>query len=84
MERYLSSLSEENRARTSHLLMGFFRFAGVNPREAVCFQREHPMDYRFVDLAYEWLEQGELAVATKRSRFSMVNAFFLSNRRLCL
>lgn len=80
VERYISSLAEESRPMAKRILMRFFSFAGVSPEEAVCFQREHPVDYRFVDLAYEWLERGELAVATKRTRFSMVNAFFLSNR----
>ena len=65
----------------TRLLESFFRFCGLTPDEAVAFQQAHLGAYRFVDAAYQWLEQNRrLSVNTMEMRMGIIRGFFLANR----
>lgn len=81
MERYLGGLAESSAENRLPLLENFFQFCKVQPEKAVKFQKENPGSYRFVDLAYKWVEEnGNLSVSTMQNRVGMVRGFFIANR----
>jgi len=80
LKRYLDSLSLRSHANRRSVLGRFFLFCGVSASEAVAFQRDDPSSYRFVDLAYEWLDRPGVTVSTKRSQMGTVRGLFIVNR----
>lgn len=80
IQKWTNSLSEQTIHVSLPVLESFFEFASVKPGEAVRFQRENPLSYKFVDSAYKWLDQRELAVGTMRTRMGVLRGFFIANR----
>lgn len=80
VRRWLDGLAESTGENRLPLLHGFFEFASVGPSEAVEFQRQDPLDYRFVDTVYKWVENRNLAMSTMETRVGCVRGFFLANR----
>ena len=81
LERWLGGLAESTRRGNLPLLQGFLEFSRVDADEAIGWQTAHPGDYRFVDLAYEWIEKnGNLSVSTMETRMGVVRGFFVANR----
>jgi len=80
LKRYLDSLSPRSRVNRRNVLDRFFGVIGASPSEAVAFQRANPSSYRFVDLAYEWLDRSGIMVSTKRSQMGIVRGLFIVNR----
>ena len=80
VRRYLGGLAKATAQNREYIISDFFEFVGVNPTTAVEWQRSNPLDYRFVDLIYKWVEQGNLRVSSMRTKASCVRGFFLANR----
>jgi len=80
VRRWVQGLAESTVENRVPLLKSFFEFVGVQPCEAVEWQRAKPVDYRFVDAIYEWLKQYDLAVSTMETREGCVRGFFVANR----
>lgn len=78
--KWLGGLAESTKRNRLPLMNSFFDFIGSSPGEAVEFQKGNPMSYKFVDLAYKWIEEGNLGVGTMHIRVSMINGFFIANR----
>lgn len=77
---WLEDLAPSTRRVVPGVARRFFEFLGMEPREAVAWQRAHPMDYRFVDSARQWLNGGELRHNTMVTRYGMIRGFFLASR----
>ena len=80
LSRYLSGLSARSGSSRIGFLEDFFRFCECTASEAVAFQREDPLDYRFVDLAYRFLDTRHLTVSSKNTYFGVIRGFFVANR----
>ena len=80
LKRYLDSLSPRSRVNRRNVLSRFFGFCGESPGEAVAFQRGNSSSYKYVDLAYEWLNRSGIMVSTKRSQMGTIRGLFIVNR----
>lgn len=81
VRRYLGGLADSTAENRLPLLEDFFEAVVSRPKEAVEFQKENPGSYRFVDLAYAWVEKnGNLSVSSMKGRVGMVRGFFVANR----
>ena len=80
MERYWNRLTEATAKKSTYILNKFFEFCQMSPDAAVEWQKQHPGDYRFVDLAIDWLREQKLAVSSKKGNWGMIKGFFLANR----
>jgi len=80
VRKWLRGLAEGTVVNRLAVLKRFFEFASVGPSEAVGFQRNNLSSYRFVDLAYEWVESRSLASGSMRTFVGCVRGFFLANR----
>ena len=80
LKRYLQGLAEKTAYCNRYVLDGFFGYVGVKPREAVAFQRGDPLNYRFVDLVYEWLSKSGNSVSSMRTKMGCIRGFFVANR----
>jgi len=80
LRRYFDSLAPSSLDARRGLLEEFFGFCGVGVDESVEWQRQHPGDYRFVDLAYDWFRSRQLMVSSKRTQMSTIRGLFLVNR----
>ena len=80
VQRWLRGLAESTGENRLRVLKSFFDFAGVSPSEAVVFQREHPDDYKLVEVVYDWLDSRSLRINTIKTQLGCVRGFFLANR----
>lgn len=80
VRKWLGGLAVDTARNRLPVLKSFFEFAGVGSSEAVEFQRDNPSSYRFVDLAYKWVESRNLAASSMRTRVGGIRGFFLANR----
>ena len=80
LKRYLDGLASISRVSRKAWVEDYFGFVGFEPTKAIEWQKQNPGDYRFVDSAYKWLEEGSLAVSSKQTKMGCVRGFFLANR----
>lgn len=80
VQRWLRGLAESTGKNRLRVLKTFFDFVKVSPSEAVVFQREHPNDYKFVEVVYDWLDARSLRINTIKTQLGCVRGFFLANR----
>jgi len=80
VKRYASGLAATTAKTRLPVLKSFLEFVGLEPTEAVEFQRKNPMSYRFVDLAYDWLKGRNLQISSMQTKMGTLRGFFLANR----
>ena len=81
VERWRSGLATTTARANLPLIPTFFAYCEVSVEEAVAWQKAHPGEYRFVDAAYQWIEQNpHLSVSTMETRMGIVRGFFVANR----
>ena len=81
VERWRLGLAASTARANLPLIEGFFQFCEVSAEAAIDWQNAHPGDYRFVDAAYQWIEQNpHLSVSTMETRMGIVRGFFVANR----
>ena len=80
MNRYMDRLSKRTKPIYLRILQNFFEFCNISPDEAIEWQKQHIGDYRFVDLALDYLRQKEVMVSTKHHTYATIKGFFLANR----
>ena len=81
LQVWLRGLAANTAKNRLPLMAKFFTFVGLSPEETVAWQKQHPGDYRFVDLSYTWVDANQhLSVNSKLQRVRTVRGFFLANR----
>jgi len=61
------------------VLEDFFEFAGLEPAEAVAWQKNHPLNPRFLEEAYRWLKESENRISSKKTKIGVLRGFFIAN-----
>jgi len=80
LRKYLEGLAESTAYNNKYVLRDFFGFEGLEPYEAVEWQRKNPLSYRFLDEAYKWLKESGNLVGSMKTKLGVVRGFFVANR----